>query len=150
MIYLECDPDKALISLMGISNKEIKHAYGKGNVCKQLEKSRNVKGMVDEDPLSHQPNYMKRLTLLAYEHDVRMLYDKNANNHMIVLCPRLEEWILKAAKEAGVNIGTFGLSNDARELHQMINTKLDSFKRRLKGLERKSKMLTSLEKLVKL
>ena len=150
MIYLECDPDKALISRMGISNKEIKHAYGKGNVCKQLEKNRNVKGMVDEDPLSHQPNYMKRLTLHSYEHDVRMLYDKNANNYIIVLCPKLEDLILKSVKQAGVDPGAFGLPNEARELHQMINTKLDSFKRLLNGLDGKSKMLTSLEKLVKL
>jgi hypothetical protein len=150
MIYLECNPDKALISFLGIPNKEIKHANGKGNICNQLAKSQNVKGMIDEDPSSPQPSYMKRLMLHSHEHNVRMLYDKNANNYMIVLCPTLEEWILKAVKQAGVDPGAFGLPTEAKELHQMINTKLDNFKRLLKGLERKSMMLTSLEKLVRL
>lgn len=149
MIYLECDPDKALISTLGIPSKDIKHANSKGNVCNHLAKNKNVKGLVDEDPLSSQPNYLKRLKLHSFEHSIRVLYDEKASNHLIVLCPVLEEWILKAAKEAGVEVGDYGLPNETRQLHQMINTRIDSFKKLLKVMLGKSKMLTSLENIVK-
>ncbi len=61
MIYLECNPDKALVKALGITKKEIFHTGNKGNVCKRLQKSKNSKGTVDEDPSSIQPNYIKKL-----------------------------------------------------------------------------------------
>jgi len=61
MIFVECNPDKTLVSTTGISHKEIEHAYGKGNVCNKLKKNRNSKGLVDEDPLSIPPNYIGKL-----------------------------------------------------------------------------------------
>ena len=57
MIYLECDPDKALVKALGMSNKAIQHVYSKGNVCNKLAKSSHSKGLVDEDPTSPQPAF---------------------------------------------------------------------------------------------
>ncbi|GEM_PF-4490624 len=48
MIYLECDPDKALAKALGMSNKEIKHVYSKGNVCNKLAKSSHAKRSTQE------------------------------------------------------------------------------------------------------
>ncbi len=106
MIYLECDPDKALVQTLGLPAKEIKHVYSKGNVCNKLAKSSQSKGMVDEDPLSSQPSYIEKLRLQSHEHQIKILYDEKAQNRLIVLCPRLEEWVLRAAQDAGVNIQT--------------------------------------------
>lgn len=104
MIYLECYSDEALVKALGIHKKEIYHSYSKGNVCKKLEKNSESKGLVDEDPFSTQPSYIGKLKTNSHEYDIKLLYDEIANNHLIVLCPRLEDWILKAAKEAGINV----------------------------------------------
>lgn len=34
MIYVECNPDKVLVRALGISKRNIKHSFSKGNVCK--------------------------------------------------------------------------------------------------------------------
>jgi hypothetical protein len=146
MIYLECEPDKVLVKALGISRKEIKHAFSKGNVCNKLEKSRNSKGLVDEDPLRPQPTYIGKLKLHSHEKDIKLLSDENAQNYLIMLCPTLEEWILKAVKELGVNIVNFGLPDDAGKLHKIINIKLGSFENLIEDIKkRKSGMLKTLE-----
>ncbi|MGI0011058.1 MAG: hypothetical protein ACREAE_06640 [Nitrosopumilaceae archaeon] len=145
MIYLECDPDKALVQTLGLSAKEIKHVYSKGNVCNRLAKSSQSKGLVDEDPLSAQPSYIRKLRLQSHEHQIKILYDEKAHNRLIVLCPRLEEWVLRAAQDAGVNIQDYGLPNNANQLHHIINTRIESLKSLIKSIRDKSKMLKALE-----
>jgi hypothetical protein len=66
-----------------------------------------------------------------------------------MLCPRLEEWILKAAQDAGVNMQDYGLPNHANQSHHIINTRLDSLKNLIKSTRDKSKMLMALEGLLK-
>jgi hypothetical protein len=149
MIYLECNPDKALVSVLGIPNKEIKHAFSKGNVCNQLAKHKNVKGVVDEDPASPQPSYVGKLKLHSHEHGIKFWHDDKNQNRLIMLCPRLEEWILKAAQDAGVNMQDYGLPNHANQSHHIINTRLDSLKNLIKSTRDKSKMLMALEGLLK-
>jgi len=149
MIYLECDPDKALVKALGMPNKEIKHAYSKGNVCNKLAKSSHSKGMVDEDPASPQPNYIGKLKLHFHQHDIKLLHDDKAQNRLIVLCPRLEEWILKAAREAKVNTQDYGLPNEAHRLHEIINTRVESLEKLIKSIKGESKMLKTLEGFIK-
>jgi len=51
MIFVDCKPDRVLVwSIMGISKREIRHAGNKLRVCKELERRRNCRGLVDEDP----------------------------------------------------------------------------------------------------
>ena len=150
MIYLECYTDKALARALGIHKKEIYHSGTKGNVCRNLMKSRNSKGLVDEDPLSAQPSYIRKLKTNSHEHDIKLLYDENSQNHLIVLCPRLEDWILKAAKEAKVSIEDYSFPDDADELHKVINIKPEKFFLLVGDIQKKqSKMLKKLEMLLR-
>ncbi len=153
MIFLECEPDKALLQTLGVPRKKINHSGSKGNLCNRLTKSKNCKGLVDEDPfsaqLSAQPSYIGTLKLLSSENDIKLLYDKKSENYLIVLCPRLEEWILRAAKEASVNISDFGLPNEANQLHKIINTKVKIFVLLIKKIRGKSKMIETLERMIK-
>jgi hypothetical protein len=64
MIYIECRPDKILVEALSVPEEEIIHAGSKGNVCNRLSRIRNSKGLVDEDPESAQPTYIRRLKLL--------------------------------------------------------------------------------------
>jgi hypothetical protein len=151
MIYLECDSDKALVSSLGISRKEIKHSFSKGNVCNRLLNSKNSKGLVDEDPSSTQPTYIRKLKPISNKDGIKFFCDERNENYLIMLCPRLEEWILMVAKEVSIDMSNYGLPSDACRLHSTINTntKLDSFKRLIKDIEQKSSMLKTLEGLIK-
>lgn len=68
MIYVECKPDTTLLSVLGVPRKEIFHAGGKGNVCVRLSKITDSKGLVDEDPESPQPGYLKKLKSYSAEY----------------------------------------------------------------------------------
>jgi len=135
MIYVECSPDKTLVRALGISRKEIEHAYNKGNVCNKLMKTRNSKGLVDEDPSSAQPSYINRLRLHAQEHDVKLLCEEKNQNFLIVLLPRLEEWILKVVKEMKIDISEYTLPDNPKDFHTAINMKLERFHRLIEDIK---------------
>jgi hypothetical protein len=149
MIYLECEPDKALVKALGIPRKEIKHMFSKGNVCNRLEKTKNSKGLVDEDPLSPQPSYIGKLKSLSGGHGIKLLLDEKNQNYLIVLCPRLEDWVLNVAKEANIDVLKHGLPNDPNKLHEALNIKLDKFKDLIDKIKQKSEMLKTLEGFIK-
>ena len=108
MIYVECYPDHALVkSLTGVARRDITHEFkGKGEICNRLRKQTNCKGLLDEDLSSGQPRYVKeaRLEKDLPKYDIKVLHHSSTDNRLIVLCPRLEEWILKAARGAGIDV----------------------------------------------
>ncbi len=151
MIYTECKPDSALVNALGISKREIIHLQGKPEVCKQLAKRENWKGMIDEDPFSVQPPYLKGLPVketLSGDYGFRVLHDTSKNNDLIVLCPRLEEWVLEAAKRADIDIKRYNLPDDGEQLHKEINIDLSKFERLVNDLKEKSKMMKALERAI--
>lgn len=146
MIYLECRPDYALVrALTHIPKRDIIHDFkGKFEVCKRLEKSEGSKGLIDEDPSSFQPRYIRSLkqeTDLS-NHDINIRRDSTNGNLLIILRPRLEEWILGAALEAGRDVRTFGLPNNGKQLHQIINVSLDKFENLLEELKTSDRLKT--------
>ncbi len=149
MIYLECYPDETLAKSLGIPKAKITHSFSKGNVCNKLEKNIGSTGLVDEDPYSTQPTYIEKLRLTENKEDVKILHDDQSGNRVIILCPNLEEWILKAVTEAKMDISKYGLPNDSDELHKAINTNLKKFDALLAELKQKSRMLKTLEATLK-
>ncbi len=85
--------------------------------------------MVDEDPQSAQPIYIKQLSVIEEKHGVRILSEARKGNKVIVLCPRLEEWIIKSVSVSGFKMSDFGLPDRANELHRVINGKLQAFEK---------------------
>lgn len=151
MIYVECKPDFTLVkSLTKIPKREIVHEIkGKPEVCKRLERQRNCKGLVDEDPLSVQPPYMKKVRLEndLFQYELKVFYDESNSNYLFLLCPRLEEWILKAAQDANLNVEKYSLPNAPEKLHRVINLDLSKFEKLLEGLK-DSKRLKTLRELL--
>jgi len=138
-------------SLTSITRREITHEFkGKGEICNRLRKQTNCKGLLDEDPYSGQPRYLKeaRLEDDLTEHDIKVLHHGQTNNRLIVICPRLEEWILGAAREAGVDVRKYGLPNNAGQLHKEINIVLDKFEKLLADLKDLSNRLKTLKRLL--
>ena len=152
MIFIECKPDHALVKpLTNIIRREITHEFkGKGEICNRLRKQANCKALLDEDPFGTQPRYMKEAKLVndLHEHDLKLLHDSANKNYLIVLCQRLEEWVLKAAREAGIDVRKYSLPNDAARLHREINIRLDKFEKLLEELKGSSNRLKTLKRLL--
>ncbi|GEM_PF-7032929 len=55
VILVECKPDEALVRVLGMPRRKIRHCTGKIRVCRELEKAESGLGLVDEDPRSAQP-----------------------------------------------------------------------------------------------
>ena len=149
MIYVECKPDLALLrSVTTIPRREIVHEFkGKYEICRLLEKNRNGKALVDEDPQAIQPGYIVRIQKGQQkddspQHHSRVLYDASNNNHLVLLCPRLEEWVLAAAREADQDVRRYRLPDNAAALHREINLRLDNFQRLLDDLKGSNRLKT--------
>ncbi len=151
MIYTECKPDSYLVGILGIPKKQIIHQQGKPEVCKQLAKRENWKGLIDEDPFSIQPTYLKKLeqTENLSNYGLKILKDASKNNDLIILSPNLEGWILKAAKEAKIDIKRYNLPNNEEKLHEEINTDLRKFERLINDLKDDSERVKVLKELFK-
>ncbi len=84
---------------------------------------------------------MKVITDLP-RYELRVLHDQPKDNYLIVLCPRLEDWVLKTAQEANIDVEIYGLPHDAEKLRRVINSNLDKFERLVRDLKDCSKMKT--------
>ncbi len=147
MIYLECKPDEALVGSLGIPKREREHSHDKGRVCNKLKKTENAIGMVDEDPGSAQPGYLKKLETISENNNIRVKQDKQ-NNRLVILCPHLEGWIINVANAAGVDVKKYRLPNNPKQLHGVINSKLREFCSLIDELKDKSDAVKALKKLL--
>lgn len=148
MIYVECNADYVLVKALGVPKKKINHCGGKAKVCRSLGKEgkRNCKGLVDEDPFSVQPPYLKKLQIKENLSScgLRILNDKLSNNDLIILSPRLEEWILEATKEAQMDIREYNLPIDGDQLHK--NMEINKFEKLIDDLKERSKRVKILKR----
>ncbi|CAB49709.1 hypothetical protein [Pyrococcus abyssi] len=126
MIVVECKPDKLLVKML-IPGVKVVHSGGKGNAAKILEKNENIIAMLDEDPESPQPRYLRELKEVERKHGIKILIDEKRKNKVILLTPRLEEWIISVAKRNGVRLEKYYLPETGKELHAIINHNLSAF-----------------------
>ncbi len=138
MIFVECKPDETLaLAVTGAPTRLVIHELkGKGEVVRRLSVGANLFGMVDEDPWASQPPYLSgmRMAEELTEAALKVFQDPNRNNRIAVLCPRLEEWILRAAQIARVNAADYGLPPDPSRLHEVIVHRLDNLERLVNDL----------------
>jgi two-component sensor histidine kinase len=75
------------------------------------------------------------LTDIGYRHGIRVLADNQRNNRLIVISPRLEEWLVASAKSAGTKMRDFGFESDSgRQLHGEINHRLKNVEKLVQAL----------------
>ena len=148
-LFLECKPDETLAVALGVPSRLITHSHSKGRVSKALSKSEGATGLVDEDFGSAEPATLKTFVEVSANHDVRLKLDKTKNNRLIVLCPRLEPWIIKTAKASDVKMNKFNLSESVQDLDADINHRLHNLKRLIDELlELKSPRILHLKTLL--
>ena len=151
MILVECKPDEALVRILTGSHTVI-HCGNKSGVCRMLSKKyRGAIGLIDHDPGSAQPVYIKNLIRNNNARridNITILYDPARDNYIIMLYPHLEGWILDSAKKAGVKPDKYNLPNDEDMLHKEINTRTQNFERLLQELVTKSQKLALLREIL--
>jgi len=149
-LVLECNPDEALMKALGYTRKMITHQPNKGQVINYLEKNPAAIGIVDEDPGSANPTYF---ALFKKDIETKFNLDRlsisSKGTRLIVIRPRLEEWIIKCAAESKIDIQKHSLPTTGHQLHKIINTRLPQFQMLLKEMtDAKSSALLHLKKLI--
>ena len=80
--------------------------------------------MVDEDPGSNQPAYLSKMQVIPGVSDMglRVLSDESLGNRVMVLCLKLEDWIIRGAGEADVSLSDrrYNLPNTAFQIPRML------------------------------
>ena len=129
-VFVECKPDETLVVALGAVKRDITHYQGKDELAKALQKKSDVVAMIDEDPLSAQPSYLKSLSVEDAVSGIRLLRDKKRSHRVLVVCPRLEDWLVAAVKESGLTLQDFGYhAVDGRSLHAEINERIGSLQK---------------------
>lgn len=127
---MECKADEALAQAVGISPRDIEHFPGRGEVCKRLGRMSKATGMMDEDPGAPTPSYFKCLAESSWSQGVCLLIDQERCNRIVILSPRLEEWLVQSAKDSGFKMTDHGFGSDnGLQLHAEINQRLESLKK---------------------
>ena len=134
MLLLECKPDEELARQLGRARRECLHLNDKGRVCNRLKRTQGLVAMIDDDPGAAQPPYLRELELVSDENGIRVLRDAARNHRVIILQPRLEEWVIAGAKAAQVDMEDFGLSERGNEFHREINSRLPAFSKLIDAL----------------
>jgi hypothetical protein len=123
-ILVECNTDKYLITKivqkLGFSRKLIRHEANKPKVIDLLRKSDGRIGVIDEDPNSSQPRDMTNYKEVEKHEDIKILERiDNKRKTIFVICPRMEEWLLKRANKNKISTDSFNPKNDPNTLHKI-------------------------------
>lgn len=149
-LFLECKPDETLAITLGVPRRSIVHSHGKGRVSNHLKKNAGATGFVDEDLGSTEPTTLGKFIEQSASHDVKLKTDPAQNNKLVVVCPKLEDWLIKTTKQAGLRMADFGLSDNPSDLHADINQRLPNLQRLLAALlEAQNPRLLRLQSLLK-
>jgi len=119
-ILVECYPDAAILRALGVSKKQLRHERCKGEVVKRLRKFDCATGLIDEDPASTQPRDLDNYKELQVMEGLRLLAHRDdKNKRLIIVCPRLEDWLIQRAKSLGVKPEKYNLPSDPDRLHRI-------------------------------
>ena len=136
-IVVECNPDELLARALGLGRKEIAHQNSKGEVCHYLKNNDVRIAVIDEDPGSGQPNYLKTFIMAEEKFGIKKIVQNNTQKIILIIKPRLEEWILSQCEKSNIDPGKFFLPNNAKQLKDVINLRLNHFDNLLKELANK-------------
>jgi len=150
-VFVECKPDETLVIAVGVARRHVEHALNRSGVCAQLARRNGVIGLVDEDPDSARPHSMRAFVETSWQHEVRALEDAGRGNRLVMVSPRLEEWLVKSAKEASLKMTDYGFEDDnGLHLHREVNHRLENLKRLIAELiQKKSPRLMRLQDLIR-
>jgi len=119
-IFVECYSDTELIRFLGVASRDVRHVGGKGKVIQQVRDQADAAGLIDEDPRSPQPRDLRNYQIEKTAFGLNFLERNSADRkRLVVVCPRLEDWIITRAAAAGLKLAKYSLPDDPSELHKI-------------------------------
>ena len=147
-VLVECYPDAALVRTLGVSKKQLRHERCKGEVVKRVHKFGNATGLIDEDPTSAQPRNLENYKQMQAGEGIQLLIRRDdKNKRLIIICPRLEDWLIDRAKSSGIRIEEYGLPSNPDCLHSIPRyEQKEGFRRFLAELTKQDKGMQLLRR----
>jgi len=141
IILVECYPDALLLRALGVSKKQLRHERCKGEVVKRVLKFDCATCLIDEDPASAQPRDLDNYKQVQAAEGLRLLTRRDdKNKRLIIICPRLEDWLIQRAKTSGIRPEDYGLPSDPDHLHSIPRyEQKESFRRFLAELKERDR-----------
>jgi len=118
-IAIECYPDEVVLRELGIPRRQLLHQARKGEVFNWLKRTPGGVGMVDEDPMSAQPCDRRNYQQVQASEGLFLFARRGSGQRLIVVCPRLEDWLIGRAEVSGVDPRRHYLPSDPNELHKI-------------------------------
>ena len=140
MLYVEGRADRILARKLGVPRREIGDGEDKGGVLRRLLQQRDCTGLVDEDPRSPQPSLLNRMAEITPGDmrplGLRVFRHGDRGNTLIVLCPKLEDWLIEAVEDVGLRLDDrqYGLPTNANRLRDELKLHPEKLDRLLDDL----------------
>ena len=128
-IFVECNADEPLVRVLtGFNENIIKHSFNKNKVIKRIRGNPKTIALVDEDPNEADHPFLLSMIEQKEKSKHNIIFREAENGSIsIILCPRLENWIIKIANDGDKDLEKFNLPNIPEKLHILINSRLDDF-----------------------
>ena len=151
-VLVEGDADRFLVRFLGVPKGDVLHAGCKGEVIKRLKDRPGDMGIVDEDPdsIQTQPHELAHYREVDRREGLHLLArNGHGGQRLIVVRPRLEDWLIQRAEACGVDPRQYQLPGSAKELHDIPRyEQKDGFQRFLGELNGRDKGLSLLRQWV--
>jgi len=84
--------------------------------------------------------------LIESDDNFEIYVDETKKNKLIVLCPKLEGWLIKACEEISIDLDKYKLSKDENRLHAIVNLNMTKLEKIITMLSGRSPIYMKLEK----
>ena len=126
-IFTECFADTQLLYSLGFEKNRIEHSLSKPKIADKLKKYLNrgiyldSLAVIDEDPDPEKTShpFFKNFKEMYIDKQLNIKIINYKDFWILVICPYLEEWLIKTSKRNKIDIKTFNLSDKPKELHQI-------------------------------
>jgi hypothetical protein len=120
-VLVECNADEIVLRNIGVPKKQLFHFGGKDKLITRLRNLPGAVGVVDEDPASIQhPDLKASYRQAEYTEGLRLLARRGSGGQkLVMICPKLEDWLIERAKSSGIRPEDYGLPGDPDHLHSI-------------------------------
>lgn len=150
-VLVECNADEVVLRNLGVPKKQLFHFGGKDKLITRLRDMPGAVGMVDEDPASTQHRDLKASYRKTDSGEGLQLLVRQGggDQRLVVICPKLEDWLIKRAESSGIRPEDHGLPSDPDRLHGIPRyEQKEGFRRFLAELKEQDKGMHLLRRWV--